>query len=176
MQRAATVAVSHQPAAGPPQARGDGRKRRTALLAQLDDDDRPVVRWRRLHTENLFTAENALARAITGKLGGLFVKNPLNTRLFMNNLLTVHPLGGCAMANDGTTGVVDHAGRVFSDDGKTYRGLYVSDASVIPTSLGVNPLWTISALAERIAEHVVQDLGLQPRISSTLKDGSVITP
>jgi cholesterol oxidase len=145
-------------------------------VIELDDDERPVVHWRRLHTENLFTAENALARAITSKLGGVFVKDPLNTRLFLNNLATVHPLGGCAMANDCATGVVDHAGRVFSDDGNTYPGLYVADGSVIPTSLGANPLWTISAIAERIAEHAVRDLGLSPCTSSTLKEGSVVTP
>jgi cholesterol oxidase len=72
------------------------------------------------------------------------------------------------MGDSGVDGVVDHAGRVFSDDGKTLRGLYVSDASVIPTSLGVNPLWTISSLAEWIAEHVAKDLGLVPGTSSTL--------
>jgi cholesterol oxidase len=72
------------------------------------------------------------------------------------------------MGETGTTGVVDYAGRVFSDDGKTFDGLYVSDASVIPTSVGVNPLWTISAIAEWIAEHVAKDLSLTPGTSARL--------
>jgi choline dehydrogenase-like flavoprotein len=83
--------------------------------------------------------------------------------------ITVHPLGGCPMGDSAATGVVDHAGRVFSDDGKTLQQLYVADASVIPTSLGVNPLWTISALAERISEAIAIDLGLKPGASTTLK-------
>jgi cholesterol oxidase len=137
-------------------------------VIELGRDGRPVVRWPQLHTRTVFTAEDKLARVITGRLGGMFVSDPLNTPLLLNNLITVHPLGGCPMGETGADGVVDHAGRVFSDDGKTFPGLYVSDASVIPTSLGVNPLWTISALAERIAEHVAQDLGLTPGTSSTL--------
>lgn len=137
-------------------------------IIELGCDDRPVVRWPELRTRTVFTAEDSLARALTGRLGGMFVTDPLDTKLPMNNLVTVHPLGGCPMADSGVTGVVDHAGRVFSDDGKTYRGLYVSDASVIPTSLGVNPLWTISALAEWIAEHVTRDLELTAHPSPRL--------
>jgi cholesterol oxidase len=138
-------------------------------LIELDDCGRPAIRWPQLHERDLFTAENALARAISAKLGGIFVKDPLDTPLLLNNLITVHPLGGCGMGDDPTSGVVDHAGRVFRDDRGVYPGLYVADGSVIPTSLGVNPLWTISALAERIADHVVSDLGLTPNPLPTIK-------
>jgi cholesterol oxidase len=98
----------------------------------------------------------------------------------MNNLVTVHPLGGCPMGDDGA-GAVDHAGRVRGEDGAIQPGLYVADASVIPTSLGVNPLWTITALSERIAAHVVVDLALAPsldavRASSTLRPGASVCP
>ena len=146
-------------------------------VVELSGDGRPVVRWPQLHTRSLFSFEDKLARIIAGRLGGMFVHDPLDTPLLMNNLITVHPLGGCPMGDTGVTGVVDHAGRVFSDDGRTLPGLYVSDASVIPTSLGVNPLWTISSLAEWIAEHVATDLELTPGVSATLGPrGSAASP
>jgi len=147
---------------------------------ELDGRGQARVRWPDLHRLPLFDAENELARALAERLRGLFVKDPLDTRVFMNNLITVHPLGGCAMGANGAA-AVDHAGRVRADDGSVQPGLYAADASVIPTSLGVNPLWTITALAERIAAHVVTDLGLAPslaavRASTTLKPGVEVQP
>lgn len=65
------------------------------------------------------------------------------------SLLTLHPLGGCAMAASPDTGVVDHLGRVFG-----YPNLYVVDGAIVPTAIGRNPSHTIAALAERIAAHI----------------------
>jgi len=48
---------------------------------------------------------------------------------------------------------------VFDDQGQLHEGLYISDGSVVPTAIGVNPFLTISALAERTAEHLVNVLG-----------------
>jgi cholesterol oxidase len=75
---------------------------------------------------------------------------------------TAHPLGGCRMAATAADGVVNHRGEVFDTgqrgDGRAVRrGLYIADASIIPTALGNNPLLTISALAERIADLIVRD-------------------
>jgi enediyne biosynthesis protein E9 len=69
-----------------------------------------------------------------------------------------HPLGGCRMADDPSLGAVDDVGAVHG-----YEGLYCIDGSVIPTSLGVNPSLTISAVSERCAERLVgrsADFGL----------------
>lgn len=73
-----------------------------------------------------------------------------------------HPLGGCIMGADATKGTVDEFGRVF-DKSTTgarpfYEKLYVADASIIPTALGVNPTLTISALALRIGDQIIKEL------------------
>ena len=61
-----------------------------------------------------------------------------------------HPLGGCRMADSADLGVVDHRCEAFG-----YEGLFCMDSSAIPTSLGVNPSLTISAVCERAASELV---------------------
>ena len=58
---------------------------------------------------------------------------------------------------------MNHKGQVFSGTAgnSVYDGLYVSDGSVIPTPLGVNPLLTISAVSERAVALLAKDRGWQ---------------
>ncbi|MGW6733432.1 GMC oxidoreductase [Streptomyces sp. NPDC055013] len=61
---------------------------------------------------------------------------------------TYHPLGGCVLGR-----ATDNYGRV-----KGYSRLYVTDGSLVPGSIGVNPFVTITALAERtMARVLVED-------------------
>ena len=68
-------------------------------------------------------------------------------------LITPHPVGGARMGTTAANGVVNSAGSVFG-----YPGLYVSDGSIIPTPIGINPSRTISALSERIAALIIEEL------------------
>ncbi len=56
-------------------------------------------------------------------------------------------------------GLVNDTGQVYDSQGNVHEGLYVADASVVPTALGVNPFLTISALSERIADELTGRLG-----------------
>ena len=73
--------------------------------------------------------------------------NPGSSNFFYANNLTAHPVGG---ANAGI--VCDLYGRV-----KGYQGLYVVDGAFIPggSAGGVNPSFTIAALAERSMENII---------------------
>ncbi|KAJ5169647.1 uncharacterized protein N7500_002430 [Penicillium coprophilum] len=76
--------------------------------------------------------------------------------------ITVHLLGGANMSNDetGHGGVTNHLGEVFSgSNGEVHKGLVCCDASIIPTAIGVNPMATISALAERCVELLTERSG-----------------
>lgn len=63
-----------------------------------------------------------------------------------------HPQGGNVMSNDPKTGVVDENFKVFG-----YDNLYVCDASVFPTSIGVNPQVTVMALAHYAAPLIAKN-------------------
>lgn len=65
-------------------------------------------------------------------------------------LISPHSLGGCNMGNTAQTGVVDHTGKVFG-----YENLYVIDGSTVATPIGLNPVQTIAALAERAAAIMI---------------------
>jgi cholesterol oxidase len=53
---------------------------------------------------------------------------------------------------------VNEFGEVFANDGWLLKGLSATDGALVPSVLGANPLLTISALAERIAEHRISEL------------------
>ena len=131
-------------------------------------DDRLRIDWPGVGEEPIFEKVNGRLAEATRALGGRFVKNPIWTELLGHRLVSVHPLGGCGIAEDAGRGVVNHKGQVFAgvQDAEVHEGLYVSDGSVVPRSLGVNPLLTISALSERMCALLAQDRGW--RIDYTL--------
>ena len=63
---------------------------------------------------------------------------------------TGHPQGGNALGTDPATSVVDPA--TFRVHGM--ENLYLCDASVFPTTIGVNPQLTVMALAHRAAARI----------------------
>lgn len=92
----------------------------------------------------------------TDKFFNPFLSNVADTAKLKSIALS-HPLGGCRMADDVSGGVVDEFGRVFDKSGGFYENLFIADASIIPTALGVNPSLTISALALRVVDKIIED-------------------
>jgi cholesterol oxidase len=148
---------------------GAVRNTQTFLVMTHDDgdgelrleDERLRIHWPGVGDEKIFARVDEKLREASGALGATYVRDPLWTKLLHNSLITVHPLGGCPMGADAERGAVDHKGRVFSAQagGEVHDGLYVSDGAVVPLPLGVNPLFTISALAERSCELIAADRG-----------------
>jgi cholesterol oxidase len=89
---------------------------------------------------------DAAGAAVARAGGGTAYSTLLESLLGMG--ATAHILGGAVIGADPSTAVVDTEHRVFG-----YEGLRVMDASVIPENIGVNPAWTITAMAERAAER-----------------------
>jgi cholesterol oxidase len=141
----------------------------TYLIMAHDDGEGTIgiagddvcLTWPGVGKQPIIVTANAALQRATGALGGTFIPNPIWTDLFEHDLITVHPLGGACMADDATGGVCDHKGRVFNpaSPGGVHAGLYVSDGALIPRPLGVNPLFTISAFAERNVQLLCDDRG-----------------
>lgn len=111
--------------------------------------------------QSILEAGNRFKDFVNGKW---FIPLPTWNMPVRHNV-TVHPLGGCILADSPEQGVVsadnNHRGAVFG-----YQGLYVADGAILPSAVGANPVATITATAEWIAEGIT---GIQPDASLGLK-------
>jgi cholesterol oxidase len=146
--------------------RGPVGRTLTYLVMSTDDsggriameNDRIQVVWPECGQQPAFARDNHLLAEATRALHGIETPDPLWAWTNDQSLITVHPLGGCVMADDADGGVVDHKGRVFDPvGGGVHDGLYVCDGSVLPCALDANPSLTISAIAERTAALLIED-------------------
>ncbi len=116
---------------------------------ELTDDDLLEVDWNKRRSNPTFEHVRSTGRAIAGVLDGEFKDNP---PWYVGRVVTVHPLGGCPMGRNEREGVVDPYGQVFG-----YPGFVIADGSVMPGPTGPNPSNTISALAHRFAERLIEN-------------------
>lgn len=169
-----------------------GRLEPTVGFDNLTKDGGLVVRWKDLgKLPALQTIDGDLQR-VAKRYGATYFRNPLYQFMPQANFLglaqtnkqtlSVHPLGGCRMADNANEGVTDPYGRVYNPnvdlddptcgealrlrltgltDKATHEGLYVLDGSLMPCALGINPLLTITAVAEGAIDDWVQQNGWQ---------------
>jgi cholesterol oxidase len=119
-------------------------------------------------------------KAMIERMGGVFNVNPFSMTAFGGNRIIAHPLGGCVMGETVEHGVVAPDGRVF-DPTKgpkgVHDGLYVCDGAAVPSAIGVSPLLTITALAERAmmlaAEQLQRKLDVGATPSRPVRDAAI---
>jgi cholesterol oxidase len=102
------------------------------------------ILWPQEFTDNLVTRAQAVFDRVTQANGVEYRDDIFEGKVFAPN--TVHPLGGCVRGV-----ATDAFGRVNG-----YDNLYVNDASLLPGYLGCNPFMSITALAERNIEGILQ--------------------
>jgi choline dehydrogenase-like flavoprotein len=135
----------------------DGWTSPTILYSLRQDDTDRLLRGIVLATEVLlaagavavFTGIRGLA-PVTDRQG---VRSLQRLSLRPEQLTPVgfHPMGTCRMGSDPAVSVLDPYGEAHA-----VRNLFVADASVFPSCVGVNPQLTIMAFATRTALHILK--------------------
>lgn len=129
-------------------------------LTYNPDQKVTAIDWPGVGTQQPYPRDNAMLEMASDGIWATYLPNPIWSEATNHNLVTVHPVGGCPMSDDPEDGVVNDLCQAYTGDGKTlHPGLFIVDGSVIPTALGVNPLLTISAIAERAMEQLVTSRG-----------------
>jgi cholesterol oxidase len=132
--------------------------------------DRVVVDWPGYSDAPERVRAEQRVKAMIERMGGVFVSNPFAMTAFGGNRIIAHPLGGCAMGETVEQGVVAPDGRVY-DPTKgpkgVHDGLYVCDGAAVPSAIGVSPLLTITALAERAMMLAAEQLQRKLDVSAT---------
>ena len=126
----------------------DWHKRVTILTVMQNADNELALEWRGGRMRSVLPAgvdpvpvslpqADAAGRAVAAVSGGRAYTTVLESVFGIG--ATAHILGGAVLGE-----VVDSQQRVTG-----YPGLRIMDGSVVPENIGVNPSWTITALAER---------------------------
>jgi choline dehydrogenase-like flavoprotein len=130
------------------------------MLYQIDEEEtRRLVRATALLCEIFFTAG---AKKIYLPFRHLESINSIEEikKLYEYNikasdfheLITVHAMGTCRMGADQKRFVTNSWGQTYD-----IPNLFIADASLFPTSIGVNPQLTIMALARRCGEYIIEN-------------------
>ncbi len=114
-------------------------------------EDRLACDWTIKHSKEYYDRVCRAGKAIAKALNAEYMDNP-SYKWNFHQVLTAHPVGGCAMGNASDEAVVNSCGEVFGT-----KGLYVADGSVLPGPVGANPSLTIAALSNRFAEHIISE-------------------
>jgi choline dehydrogenase-like flavoprotein len=72
-------------------------------------------------------------------------------------IFSAHQMSSCRMASDFRAGPVRPSGETWE-----CKNLFVADASVFPTSLGINPMITTVAFGHYISRNILKHLGIKP--------------
>lgn len=159
---------------------GMGHDSASGIIVYDAKADRMKWGWPEAGDEKTSTRHKERMKGCVEALGGIYIANPAVSALpvSMRNVLsgptpggtvfTVHPLGGCRMGDMALNSVVNHRGVAWKADGELHEGLYVMDGSTIPSSLGANPMLTITALAERACDLILKGLTKKKPITKTL--------
>jgi choline dehydrogenase-like flavoprotein len=150
-------AISHDHGSGRVVLDGDGR----ALVRwSLDDDvDRRVARRAHLELAGLHRAAGAREifpfhwngpRWRAGEDFEAFLAALRTVAARDHTAFSAHQMSSCRMGADPSQAVCDGSGELHD-----VPGVWIGDASALPTAPGVNPMITIMALAERTAARMV---------------------
>src|SRR6056297_1112676 len=123
------------------------------------ENGRVAVDWPQAGGDPALLNDEAVIRRACDAIQAEYLPNPLWQDALGRRIVTVHPLGGCAMADSPEEGVVNDRCEVFDTEGGVHPGLYVCDGAVLPRAVGVNPHLTITAVAERAVELLVEKRG-----------------
>jgi hypothetical protein len=125
---------------GPPPAAGNFTRIGPAAVGQLRYDIAP-------ETQHGFDLSDEATRSIM-TLDGLATLHLVKST---KNIQCAHPLASCRIGDDPATSACDDRHEL-----RGHPGIFVTDASSVPTSLCVNPSLTIAALAERASSILLK--------------------
>ena len=117
-------------------------------VMSLDENNFLALDWTSSDSDEYFDRVKETMKTVAQHLDAEFLEDPLSH--LHGKVITVHPVGGCSMGRGPEEGVIDNRGQVFG-----YPGFAIADGSVMPGPVGPNPSFTIAALADRFADHLL---------------------
>ncbi|KAF2719194.1 GMC oxidoreductase [Polychaeton citri CBS 116435] len=76
-----------------------------------------------------------------------------------SNFASAHQMGTCRMGSSSRNSAVNSKGKVWDKE-----GLYVCDASVLPSASGVNPMITTMGICRGIARGIVEEMSTRAKL------------